>query len=101
VTPIRCNSGCTGGGFPFVAFVACLDDFRFCDIDRSPFDGCGDLGLTDEFDEGDKQLLLRGGVEIGFGFTQLQCCLAVLDFERKLDRIEIGPHAGFPSQSAL
>jgi hypothetical protein len=47
---------------PFVVapFVACLDDFRFCDIERSPFDGGGGLGLADDFKERDKQLLLRG-----------------------------------------
>lgn len=36
--------------FPFVA----IDDFRFCDIDRSPFEGGCCLGLAEEFKERDK-----------------------------------------------
>jgi len=81
----------------FLPFVVCLDNFRFCDIDRSPFEGGGCLGLADEFKEGDKQLLLRGGIKIRFCFAQLQGSLTVLDFERQLDCIEVGSHAGLTS----
>jgi hypothetical protein len=82
-------------------FVACADDLRFCDIDRSPFERGGGLGLADEFKERDKQLLLRGGIEIGLAFPQLQLGFAVLDFESKLDSIEIRFDTGILAQGTL
>lgn len=59
------------------------------------------MGLADEFKERDKQLILCCGFEISFGFTQLQCRLAVLDFEGELDRIEIRSDAGLTTQCSL
>ena len=59
------------------------------------------MRLADDFKERDKQLLLRGGFEIDFGFLDLQGSFAVLDFESELDRIEIRSYAGLTTQRSL
>ena len=85
----------------FLRPFACVDDFRFCDIESSPFDGGGGLGLSDEFKEGDKQLLLSSSVEICLALAQLELRLVVLDLERELDGIKVRPDTGIGSQGAL